>query len=139
MLKESTEPIAEEWAIHDFEGFAALRLDEFESIDSVAEVAELLAEHGNIFAELVSHFGGLPCGLDDARRWMEDGYHGCFPSVADYVEEYINDCYGDAMKVLPDFIRYHIDFEAIAHDFEISGDILTFEVDGEVHIFSGNV
>ena len=139
MLKESREVPAEEWAIHDYEGFAGLKVSESSDIDDVAEAADLLGEHGPVFGELLSHFGGLPSGMDDAKRWMQDEYHGSFSSVADYVEDFINDCYCDVMKVLPDFIRFHIDFAGIAHDMEISGDIITFEVDGEVHVFRGNV
>lgn len=39
MLSRSTESIAEEWAIHDYEGFGPLRIDEYESIEHVAKVA----------------------------------------------------------------------------------------------------
>ena len=38
MLAESKEPPAEEWAIHDYEGFGTLRLSEFASVDDVAEL-----------------------------------------------------------------------------------------------------
>ena len=139
MLKSSTEPDAEEWAIHDFEGFGSLRLAESESIDAVAELAELIDEHGEIFAELVSHFGELPTGMDDAKRWMNDGYHGPYESVQKYVEDFIDDCYGDVLSKLPDIIKYHIDYEGIARDFELGGDIFTIELNGETHVFSGNI
>ncbi len=39
---------------------------------------------------------------------------------------------------LPELIRGHIDYEGIAHDMEISGDIFTIDYDGEVHVFSSN-
>src|SRR5260370_29884745 len=35
MLAKAKEPIAEEWAIHDYEGFEPLRLSEYESIEHV--------------------------------------------------------------------------------------------------------
>ena len=37
MLQESREPFAEEWAIHDYEGFDGWKLYEWESFDTVAE------------------------------------------------------------------------------------------------------
>jgi len=43
MLARSPEPMAEEWAIHDFEGFAGLRLDEHEAIEDVAALARRVA------------------------------------------------------------------------------------------------
>src|SRR5713101_9164870 len=39
MLAKSKEPIAEEWAIHDYEGFEPLRLSEYESIEHVSRIA----------------------------------------------------------------------------------------------------
>ncbi len=53
MLAESKEPIAEEWAIHDYEGFGDLGLSEWQDIDKVAEVAFLIGEHGPVFASLL--------------------------------------------------------------------------------------
>ncbi|HWB53517.1 MAG TPA: antirestriction protein ArdA [Tepidisphaeraceae bacterium] len=138
MLKESTEPIAEEWAIHDYEGFGCLRLSEYEDIEMVASVAQLIEEHGEVFAGLVNHLGGLEY-LDDARRTMEEGYCGEFDSVEDYARESVEDAYADVLEKLPDFIRYNIDWEAIGRDFELGGDIFTIEIDYRVHVFYGNV
>jgi antirestriction protein len=137
MLAGSKEPIAEEWAIHDYEGFGGLSLGEYESIELVAEVASLLSEHGGMFGALVGHFGGL-ANIEDAKACMEGGYHGAFKSLEDYVYEFVDDCYGDSVKGLPDFIRNHLDYEGMAHDLEISGDVFTIEYGGEVHVFSSN-
>jgi antirestriction protein len=137
MLAASKEPIAEEWAIHDYEGFGGLNLGEYESVDKIAEVAALLSEHGEMFGELVNHFGGLSC-LDEAKRCMQEAYHGAFKSLEDYVYDFVEDCYGDSVKGLPDFIRNHLDYAGMAHDMEISGDVFTIEHEGQVHIFSGN-
>lgn len=38
MLSESRQPIAEEWAIHDYENFGGLRLSEYADLDKVAEL-----------------------------------------------------------------------------------------------------
>jgi antirestriction protein len=134
MLAESGEPIAEEWAIHDYENFDGLRLSEYEDIATVAEAAQLIVEHGPVFGHLMSHFGGLS-GLEEARQYMQDGYRGAFDRLEDYVEESVNDCFGEAIAQLPAFIRYHIDYEAIGHDLECSGDIFTIEADGKIHVF----
>ncbi len=138
MLGESRELVAEDWAIHDYEGFGGLNLSEFEDIDRIAAVAEGLAKHGPIFAELAAHFGGL-CGLEEACRYIEDGYRGEDENLADYVEQLLDDCYGDILKGLPDFIRYHIDFDGIAQDMEMNGDIFTIEIGRHVHVFDSNL
>lgn len=136
MLAKSKEPPAEEWAIHDCEGFGEYSLREFESIDAVAEMARLIAEHGEVFAGLLSHFGG---DMKDAKRWMEDGYRGEWDSLIEYVENFLDDVYGGELKGLPNIIRHHIDYEGIAHDFEVSGDIFTIECERKVHVFDSHI
>lgn len=138
LLASSKEPIAEEWAIHDFEGFGPVRLHEWESIDTVADFARQLTEHGPVFAALVHHFGGVS-EIEQARQSLSDAYQGSFESIEHYVEQFIDDCYGDVLSKLPDFIRYHIDYSGIAHDFECGGDIFTLDVEGEVHVFSTSI
>lgn len=138
MLAQSREPIVEEWAIHDYEGFGGLHLSEYEDIEHVAQLAHLMAEHGPLFADLVSHFGGTS-GIDDATRYMEDGYRGAFDSLADYAQELVEDCYGDHIRSLPDFIAYHIDYDGIGQDLELGGDIFTIEHDGKVHVFDATI
>ena len=137
MLAESSEPVAEEWAIHDYMNFGCLRIHEYADIAKVAEAAHLIVEHGPVFAELLTHFGGLS-GIEEATRYMEDGYRGAFDRIEDYVAEFVEDCYGDLINKLPEFLRYHIDYEGIARDLEYAGDIITFECDGQVHIFDAN-
>lgn len=134
MLSQSLQPIAEDWAIHDYENFGGLRLSEFEDLERVSEAACGIVEHGPLFAAVVSHFGGLS-NLEEARRYMEDGCRGAFNSLADYAEELIGDCYADALKTLPEFIRGHIDWEGIGRDLELGGDIFTIVCDGQLYVF----
>ena len=138
MLAESSEPIAEEWAIHDYENFGGLNLHEYADIESVAAAAALIAQHGEVFGHLLNNFGGLS-GLEEAQRHMEEGYNGDFDSVTDYAQEFVEDCYAPDLAKLPDFIRYHIDYEGIAHDMELGGDIFTIECNGRVHVFQNSL
>lgn len=138
MLSESKELIAEDWAIHDYEYFGDLQLSEFEGIDQVAEAAFQIAEHGPIFASLLSYVGGTSC-LDEALRYMEEAYCGEYNSLTDYAEQFIDDCYADSLKGLPEFIRYHIDYEGIGRDMELGGDVFTLDCEGMVHVFYANI
>lgn len=138
MLSESRESVAEDWAIHDYEHFGELRLSEFADIHAVAAVARGIVEHGPVFAGLVSHLGGTQ-NVDEAQRYMDEGYRGAFERLADYAQEMIEDCYSDAIKALPDFIRYHIDYEGIADDMQMNGDIFTVECDGQIHVFDSHI
>ena len=46
MLAASSIPYAEEYAIHDYEGFGKASLEEYTSIERVAAIAEFITERG---------------------------------------------------------------------------------------------
>ena len=128
MLADSPEPDAEEYAIHDYEGFDGCGLSEYEGIQSVHEIACFIEEHPEIGGELLSHFGG---SLDDAQKAAEESYSGCFKSLADYAEELT-----EGTTEIPEHLQYYIDYERMGRDMELSGDIYTIETShDEVHIF----
>ena len=128
MLKDSPEPDAEEYAIHDYEGFDGYGLSEYEGIQSVHDIACFIEEHPELAGELLSHFGG---SLDDARKSIEDSYSGCYKSLADYAEELT-----EGTTQIPESLAYYIDYERMGRDMELSGDIYTIETAyDEVHIF----
>ena len=52
MLADSPIEGAEEFAIHDFQGFGGARIDEYDSINDVAELAAFIVKHGELGAEL---------------------------------------------------------------------------------------
>ena len=58
MLARSPVEDAEEYAIHDYEGFEGVSISEYAGIDSVARMAAFIAEHGALGAGLLGHFGG---------------------------------------------------------------------------------
>lgn len=128
MLADSPEPDAEEYAIHDYEGFGGYGLSEYEGIQSVHEIACFIDEYPELAGELLSHFGG---SLDDASKAMEENYSGCYKSLADYAEELTEDT-----SQIPENLAYYIDYERMGRDMELSGDIYTIETAyDEVHVF----
>lgn len=130
MLSASPEPGAEEYAIHDYEGFGGVQIGEFTPMAKVVEIAAFLRERGALGALVLAHFIG---DLDEARGALEDGYHGRFDSLADYVQALTEET-----TVIPEALRFYIDYEAMARDAEISGAFFTIAApDGQVHVFSG--
>jgi len=126
---------AEEWAIHDFEGFGSIKLGEYEGISEVVELAQKLEEHGEIFEVAYDNFGDV----DEAIKAVDEDFHGEHKSLEDYVQEFYEENYSDVMKNLPDALRYHIDWEGVARDWEIGGDVWTAELeDGNVAIFNNH-
>ncbi|KPM25635.1 antirestriction protein [Citromicrobium sp. RCC1885] len=129
MLDASPIADAEEWAIHDYEGFEGVAIAEYEGIERVSELAAFIAEHGKLGAELFKHFDDI----EGAQRALEDSYHGSFESLADYVQELTEDC-----TPIPDHLRFYIDWQAMARDAELSGDVFTIQTAfDEVHVFAG--
>lgn len=130
MLAKSPIPNAEEWAIHDYEGFASIRISEYASFDRVAELAAFIEEHGALGAELLDHF----CGdLDEARGALEDRHLGQYESLADYVQDITEET-----TTIPHTMRHYIDWQAMARDCELNGDLFTIQTAHDaVHVFAG--
>ncbi|MGD9664693.1 MAG: antirestriction protein ArdA [Novosphingobium sp.] len=130
MLKASPIENAEEWAIHDYEGFGGIRLSEYTSFERVSQLAAFIAEHGKIGAALLDHH----CGdLDEARKALTERYHGAHTSLADYVQELTEET-----TEIPQSLRYYIDWQAMARDAELSGDLFTIQTAHDaVHVFAG--
>lgn len=129
MLARSPVEDAEEYAIHDCEGFEGVSISEYAGIDSVARMAAFIAEQGALGAGLLEHFSG---DMDQAESTLEDRYHGQFASLADYMEELTTES-----VTIPEALRYYVDWEGMARDAEMGGDLFTIETaHGEVHVFS---
>jgi antirestriction protein len=113
MLAKSPEPMSEEWAIHDYEGFGALQLSEFEDIERVAELGQLVAEHGPAFAAYASHVG-----RDFATaEGFQEAYGGQWESEIAYAEDLFDELYA---YDIPENLRCYVDYEAFSRDLFIN-------------------
>jgi len=129
MLKASPiDEVAEEFAIHDYEGFNGYSLGEYEGLESAHKIACFIEEHGDIAGELLNNFNG---DIDESTTAIEDNYCGCHKSVADYAQELTEET-----SEIPKHLEFYIDYERMGRDMEMSGDIYTIETGfEEVHIF----
>ncbi len=126
MLKVSPIEQAEEWAIHDYEGFEGIRLSEYEGFDAVAQLAAFIVEHGALGAAVYNHYNSLA----DAEDALENHYHGEFTSLADFAEALTEET-----SEVPKHLEVYIDYERMARDLEIT-DVLAIETGFEqVHVF----
>ena len=97
MLAESPEGFAEEYAIHDYEGFCGYSVSEYEGIELVHEIACFIEEHSDVGGELLNYFSG---DIDEAKKAMEENYCGCHASLADYAEELTRTDHRNPPKIL---------------------------------------
>ncbi len=128
MLDASPEGFAEEWAIHDYEGFEGLGICEYEGLESVHEKAQFIESHGKLGALVADHW----CGdLEEAARALEENYAGEHTSLVDYAQDLTEET-GD----VPQHLANYIDYERMGRDMELGGDVYTLETGfEEVHVF----
>ncbi len=117
MLASSPVAGAEEFAIHDYEGFGPLRIAEYTGLGTVAELAAFIVEHGELGAALLDYHDG---DLAEARAAVADRYLGAYASLADYMQDVTEEA-----ATVPASLRYYIDWQALARDAEMSGDLFT--------------
>lgn len=129
MLKRSPIKYAEEYAIHDTQGFGQFCVHECQSLETVNQVALFIQEYPTFGAALLNHFGDI-C---EANACAEESYQGCFDNLAAFTQQLTED-----ISNIPEHLVNYIDYERIARDYEMSGDIFTIETAyNEVHVFWG--
>ena len=139
MLAVSPTPGAEEFAIHDYEGFGPLRLGEYESLETVSRVARGISEHGPTYA----HWAALT-GASDAETLerFEDAYRGHWDSVEAYAESLLDDLGANSFidEAVPEYLQPYVklDIAGFARDLEYGGDITISEGDGGTYVFGSN-
>lgn len=129
ILAKSQEDIAEEWAIHDHEGFGQL-ISEYSSADTVAEIVEVLEgiDEPQALIEYADHVG--EDDIREAAQAFEDRYHGQWDSERAYAEEYVDST--GMLDEIPENLRHYFDYEAFTRDLFMDGYFMT----GSGYVFS---
>ena len=119
MLAKSPTPGAEEYAIHDYDGFGARFSSEHPDLDNLAEFAALLEEYD---AEIVeAAFNCVGNRTPEAIRDTLENYIGELNSdeeVGEYLIEnglFASDC--------PEELKPYLDADRIGRDFTVGGSI----------------
>lgn len=117
-------PSAEEYAIHDYEGFGPFTVSEYSSVVEVVRMAEILTKsdsEDNKYA--IDFLAGIYDDLDLIQDKLEDVqiFHG---SRGDYAQELTECCYE-----VPEYLLYYINYDAMGRDMEINGEISEIEHD----------
>lgn len=128
MLAASPIPNAEEFAIHDHEGFPPQTVGEYSSLSEVAELSAAIHEHGDAFIAALQNFCGSNV-VESALDYLADCYRGVFESLADYEYQLAQDT--GSLESVPAWLEYHIDWESVARDSQAVG----FLVNHQLHVF----
>lgn len=129
ILKQSPERFAEEWAIHDYEGFGDVRIEEYQSLSEVSRIALLIEEHGEAFAAYAAHVGTESA----TEESFEDAYRGHWDSELAYAQDLFDEIYADEV---PESLRFYIDYEAFSRDIFLDGHFIVRSSDFGVHVFA---
>jgi len=131
ILSYSPEDNAEEWAIHDHQGFQGVSIGEYEDLEKLSEIAQAIAQHGRAFAIFCQHHG------DEATvdKFL-DRYRGCHASEEDFVEQqWEEDGTLSRLKEIGINPSY-INWEQLARDWFIDDFFSAEESFGEIYVFS---
>ena len=125
VLASSPVPGAEEWAVHDYDGFPDM--GEYPGLDAIAataELYELAAEHGieaDDFRAIAANWHGR---RDDIVRAL-DNFAGIFDRLRDFADELADDTLAARGIKTGDFAQRHFDYESHAHEIEIEYDVVS--------------
>ena len=125
---------AEEFVITKFMGFKGLVHDTYgpltysTPLSEVREAALYLERYGEAAIEVLEHFGSV----ETATEAYQNAYYGAYESLEDYAYE----MYQDSLEGVPEHVKRYIDYEAIARDMDLGGEVIVVETGyKEAHIF----
>lgn len=133
--------VAEEYAIHDYENFGAVRLGEYEPIERVAALARGISAHGPAFAYWWGMDPPTETGDDtELEAAFEEHYLGEYESVTEYGRQLLDDLGFDPDELpgIPEGLRPYVslDVEAWVRDMQYGGELRTAPSERGVHVFS---
>ena len=141
VLAESREPGAEEYAVHDQDGFPSGALGEYDPLDYYAAVGAFLAAEPWQAEERLAFLSDVRSDLvgPDAQEIETafcDAYSGTFDSAEDYARYLVEEC-GD-LDSIPEHLRPYFDYAAFARDLSVDYAFVRLGGDsvGQVAVFS---
>lgn len=134
MLQASSEHGAEEWAVHDYEGFGEISLSEWPDIARVSKISGLIEEHGDAYSLWYSTQDAQNLEIEELEERFLEQWQGAHESKEAFAD-YFLDSTGQLQEI-PEFARRYFDFEAYARDLELSGDYSFVRANGQVYAFA---
>lgn len=132
ILKSSPEP-GDEWAIHDYQNFYGIDINEWHDLAHLCELATALDESGNgeMFASVYNHLGTKD--IESVKEFIDDNYTGTYKDLEDYAYELCEEC--GEIDSIPKHLQGYIDYPAMGRDMEYNGDIFTIDCANGIHVF----
>jgi len=136
MLAKSPEPFAEEWAVHDSEGFGGIDIGEWPEIERVSALAMLITEHSEAFTVWYQHQDGQNFDTAELEEKYLESWQGVFESETAFACQFLEDI--GQLNELPAWAQNYFDFESYARDLRLSGDFSFITHNGETYVYSNH-
>lgn len=136
MLAKSPQPFAEEWAVHDFEGFGNIDLSEWPEIERISALAKLITEHGEAFSVWYQHQDGHFHDAAELEEKFLESWQGAFESEAAFASQFLEDI--GQLSELPAWAHNYFDYESYARDLRLNGDFSFITHGGETYVYSNH-
>ncbi|MCA1709304.1 MAG: antirestriction protein ArdA, partial [Actinobacteria bacterium] len=132
MLNASPVLGAEEYAIHDHEGFTGYPLGEYEDLAFVSRLAQGIAIHGHAFAAYADWIGPEDVALERFNEHLE----GTYPTREAWAEEVANEVFEwpRYLETIPEPLRSHITLDFASLALELEQDRHVVEGDEGVYV-----
>lgn len=113
---------AEEYAIHDFEGWCGVRLGEYESIEALWRAYEVLSKMLDddncdpaAIRAYADHIGAGVANIDDEfRDEFDDRFSGRWDCKTDFIEDLLEE--SGMLDEVPEWARDYFNYEQFARD-----------------------
>lgn len=136
MLSLSTQPGAEEWAMHDSCGLpACLSKNEWPQLADLAQFAENAADLDDselIAYRMVCDDRGEVVDLDEFR----EAFCGVYDSPEEYAQDMAEECYSEALGALPCSLAAAIDWAQVWRDLDCDGYSAEYSSDAGGYIIT---
>jgi len=131
MLADSPEPNAEEWAIHDYDGFNSSQWGENPDLEELCDHVQTLAKSEYDYDLIEGVCDNFSIDAREAIAYIEDNYQGKYPSLAHWAESFLEDT---GSINLPQNLACYFDYASYGHDQEMEGTIFTVTANNAVHV-----
>jgi len=122
--------IAEEWEIHDHEGFEGIDIERY-SLEEQNEIAIALSESDEpgVWADIFNDFYDGK-NIQSVQEYIDDNNAGTHKDLGDFAENLHSDCY----EPVPKHLEYYINWDDMGRDMELNGEIRSYDVKGGIKV-----
>lgn len=131
ILKDSPEEDAEEWAIHDSEGFGSYHVSEWADLEDLCDYVTTLSETSHDVELIDGVICDRGCTAREAIAYIDDHYQGEYESLEHWAEQFLQET--DSISLSKD-LQYYFDYERYGRDREMEGSIFTVQIGSAVHV-----